>query len=87
VAGGLYVPGVHGYMGYVAGFGGMRALLFLVLDLTSNIIWTIALVGLGALLANRIGGLTQVLNVAGIVMVALFVLSGLGIWYSKTHRT
>ncbi len=82
---GLYMPGVHGYMGYVAGLGKLNFGVFVLLVLTSTIVWTGALLGIGMMLSDHLDIITQAMNGFGLLTIILIVLVAAGIWYSKHH--
>jgi len=82
---GMYLPAVHGYMGYVAGLGKLRFPVFLLLAVSSTTVWTIVLVALGMLLSDHLGSITQAMSGLGIATVVVLVLVGLGFWYHKQH--
>jgi membrane protein DedA with SNARE-associated domain len=84
VLAGLYLPGTHGYMGYVAGLGEMRFSLFVVLGAMSAAVWAVAFVGVGALLSNHLDKIGQATTEAGAAM-AIVLLVAAAIWYSKHH--
>jgi membrane protein DedA with SNARE-associated domain len=84
VLAGLYIPGTHGYMGYVAGLGEMHFLLFVVLGAISATVWAVAFVGIGALLSNHVDQIGQVTTEVGVAMALVFLVVA-GIWYSKHH--
>ncbi len=82
---GLYLPGAHGYMGYVAGLGGMRFPVFALLAVTSTIVWTAVFLGLGMMLSNQLNGILQAMSGIGLIITGLVVLGILGFWYYRQH--
>ena len=83
---GLCLPGVHGYMGYSAGLAKMRADLFLIIGLVGNIIWSLAMLGLGYLFGDRLPQIMELGQGAGLTAGIVLALIGLFIWYSRLHR-
>jgi membrane protein DedA with SNARE-associated domain len=83
---GLYLPGAHGYMGYIAGLGKMHFPVFAWLVVTSTVVWTAVFVGLGYFLTDHldsiITGVTRLGWIGGVVL--LLVLAA--IWYHMHHR-
>jgi membrane protein DedA with SNARE-associated domain len=78
------MPGMHGYMGYIAGLGEMQFPSFLVLGAMSAAIWAVALVGIGAMLSDHVDQIGQVTTGVGLVIAVVFLVVA-GIWYSKHH--
>jgi membrane protein DedA with SNARE-associated domain len=84
VLAGLYLPGTHGYMGYVAGLGEMPFLLFITLGAISAAVWAVVFVGIGALLSNHLDKIGQATTQAGVAMGVVLLVAA-AIWYSKHH--
>ncbi len=82
---GSCIPGLHGYMGYPAGLARVPFLRFLVMVVVGTVIWTVAFVGLGLILADHLDVIGTVSGGFGLATLAGLLLIGAAVWYHRRH--
>ena len=80
---GAFVPGIQGFMGYVAGLAELSYGRFLVYISIGKIIWIGGLVGLGYAVSDHIDVIDKYVGQIGIVVLVAIVIAV--IWYIKRH--
>jgi membrane protein DedA with SNARE-associated domain len=83
---GSCIPGVHGYMGYTAGLAEMSLPSFLVTGFFGSTVWSIVLVGLGAIFKEPISSVASAIAGVGSLTVISLVFIILSIWYIKQRK-
>jgi len=80
---GSCIPGVHGYMGFTAGLAEMKLYPFLTTIFVGATVWTVVLVGLGAIFSQQVLSVISAASGYGPVITAGLVFIALSIWYIK----
>ena len=83
---GAFIPGIQGFIGYVAGLAEMNYVRFIVSALIGKVVWIGGLIYLGTILGSHIVLIDQILRQVGVLVLAIVVI--LAIWYvrRKYHR-
>jgi len=78
---GAFIPGIQGFIGYVAGLAEMNYVRFIVSALIGKIVWIGGLVYLGTILGDHITLIDRVLKQVGVLVLAVVII--LAIWYVR----
>lgn len=81
---GAFIPGIQGFIGYIAGVGKMKYGRFLAAAFVGKIVWISGLVYLGAILGDHLDLIDRSIKQIGVVVLAAVLLAG--IWYVRRHR-
>jgi membrane protein DedA with SNARE-associated domain len=81
---GAFVPGIQGFIGYVAGLAEMKYGHFLLSVFVGKVVWIGGLVYLGTILGTHLDLIDRSMKQIGVVVLASLVLAG--IWYLKRHH-
>lgn len=81
---GAFIPGIQGFIGYVAGLAELNYVRFIVSAFIGKIIWIGGLVYLGTILGDHIDLIDRVIKQAGVLVLALVII--LAIWYVRRNR-
>jgi membrane protein DedA with SNARE-associated domain len=83
---GSCIPGVHGYMGFTAGLAEMKLYPFLTTIFVGATVWTVVLVGLGAIFSHQVLSVIAAAGDYGAVIPIILVFIALSIWYIKLRN-
>ncbi len=81
---GAFIPGIQGFIGYVAGLAEMNFARFVIAALVGKLVWIGGLVYLGSVLGSHVGAILASMRQVGVLVLAAVL--GVGFWYLYTHR-
>jgi membrane protein DedA with SNARE-associated domain len=81
---GAVIPGIQGFLGYIAGIGQMNFGRFLVSAAVGKLVWIGGLIYLGMVLGDYIEVVDGAIKQIGMVVLAALIV--MGIWYVRRHR-
>ncbi len=81
---GSFIPGIQGFVGYVAGLVEMNYARFLVSALLGKLVWIGGLIYLGSVLGDHVDVIDRGMKQIGVIVLAAVV--GLAIWYVYRHK-
>lgn len=81
---GAFIPGIQGFIGYVAGVAEMRYRRFLLFVFLGKLVWIGGLVYVGAVLGDNLELIDRSIKQVGVIVLAALVIAG--IWYVRRHR-
>jgi membrane protein DedA with SNARE-associated domain len=81
---GAFVPGIQGFVGYIAGFAKMNFWRFLISATIGKLVWVGGLLYLGFVLGDHLDLIDRSIKQIGVLVLAALVL--IGIWYVRRHR-
>ncbi len=81
---GAFVPGIQGFVGYVAGLARMNYVRFMVSVFLGKLVWIGGLLYLGSVLGGHLDVVDRSIKQIGVVVLATLVLAGF--WYVRRHR-
>lgn len=81
---GAFIPGIQGFIGYVAGVAEMNFGRFLVSVAIGKIVWIGGLMYLGFVLANHLALIDTYMKQIGVLVLAALII--LGVYYLRRHR-
>jgi membrane protein DedA with SNARE-associated domain len=81
---GAFVPGIQGFIGYVAGVAQMNYARFLISVFIGKLVWIGGLLYLGMLVGDHIDLIDRGIKQIGVGVLVVLVL--LGVWYVRMHR-
>lgn len=81
---GAFIPGIQGFVGYVAGFARMNFWQFFASVFVGKLFWVGGLIYLGTVVGNHIDAVDSSIRQIGVVVLAALI--AIGIWYVVRHR-
>ncbi|HEY6737138.1 MAG TPA: DedA family protein [Candidatus Saccharimonadia bacterium] len=81
---GAFIPGIQGFIGYIAGVARMNFGRFLVSVFIGKLVWIGGLVYLGSIVGDHLDLIDRSIKQIGVIVLAAVVL--LAIWYVRRHR-
>jgi membrane protein DedA with SNARE-associated domain len=81
---GAFIPGIQGFVGYIAGLARMNFVRFAVSVFIGKLVWVGGLLYLGSVLGDHLDLIDRSIKQIGVVILAALVL--IGIWYVRRHQ-
>jgi membrane protein DedA with SNARE-associated domain len=81
---GAFIPGVQGFIGYVAGVAKMHYGRFVASVLVGKLVWVGGLVYLGMVLGDHLDLIDRSIKQVAVVVLAAILVAG--VWYVRRHR-
>ena len=81
---GAFIPGIQGFVGYIAGLARMNFARFAVSVFVGKLVWVGGLLYLGSVLGDHLDLIDRSIKQIGVVILAALVLNG--IWYVRRHH-
>ena len=81
---GAFIPGIQGFIGYIAGVARMNYGRFIAAVFVGKLVWIGGLVYLGSVVGDHLDLIDRSIKQIGVVVLAAVIL--LGIWYVRRHR-
>lgn len=76
---GAFIPGIQGFIGYVAGLADMNYAKFLVSAAVGKLVWIFGLIWLGMVLSDHLDVIDSSIKQIGVIVLALLI--GFGVWH------
>jgi membrane protein DedA with SNARE-associated domain len=81
---GAFIPGIQGFVGYIAGLARMNFVRFVISVFVGKLVWVGGLLYLGSILGDHLDLIDRSIKQIGVVILAALVL--IGIWYVRRHH-
>jgi membrane protein DedA with SNARE-associated domain len=81
---GAFIPGIQGFIGYVAGLAEMDFGQFLVAATLGKLVWISGLIGLGMVLEEHLDLIDKSVKQMGVIVLALLI--AIGVWHVWRRR-